>query len=193
MSGIFTPPGTNAANEQNANNAGLQKYGMDFVNKLKPYLDQQLNFSKGLEPARENSVNTALQLLSPGNQQAQAQKAIGQIHSNLAGTDADLANSIRSQGGSAGAITGAVADAGNNAANQSNSITTNLNDPAHMAMLQQMVMQIISGGSQMSALSPLMAGAGIVQGAPPVHVGPGFADFGGNLLGQWAAGGFKKP
>ena len=191
MSGIFTPPGTNAANAQNANNANLQNFGMDFVNKLKPYVDQQLNFSKGLEPARENAVNTSLQLLSPGNQQAQANKAIGQIHSNLAGTDADLANAIRSQGGSAGAVTGAVADAGNNAANQSNQITTQLNDPAHMAMLQQMVMQIISGGSQMSSLQPLATGAAIVQGAPQVQVGPGFADFAGNLAGQWASGGFK--
>lgn len=191
MSSIFTPPGQSLRNNQNQNNSNLSNFGTGIVSSLQPLIDKQIGFANQLEPNRENAISSTLKLMSMGNQQAEANKAIGGINSNLASETGNVANEIRSQGGSAGAVAGATADMGNNAAGQVNNISTGLYDPARQAMLQQMIMQIVNGGQNIGALGSASQGAGIAEGAPQVQVGPGIGDYLGGALGQWAGGGFK--
>ena len=191
MSSIFTPPGQSLRNNQNQNNANLSNFGTGIATSLKPLIDQQIGYASSLEPNRENSINSTLKLMSMGNQQAAANKAIGGINSNLANETGNVANELRSQGASAGAIAGATSDLGNNAANETNNITTGLYDPARQAMLQQLIMQVVGQGQNVGALGSASQAAGIAEGAPQVQVGPGIGDYLGGALGQWAGGGFK--
>lgn len=190
---IFTPPGTNARRDQEKRQTSVAGVGTDLVSIIAPGVKKQAEYANTLQPALEANVNDAILSLQPGNLAADAERKAGAIGGATEDAIRDVGLGLRSQGLSEGAIAGTAADISNQGTEQQNQVRAEQWDPQRLNAIRGQIIQMITGMQTLPSMQALSGASSMVYGQPAVHVGQGVGDIVGNVLGQWAGGGFKTP
>ena len=177
----FTPHGTNAADAQQAKQAGLTSDYAALLQQLFPSLQQEQNFSNSLVPQQEADASRMLMLASPGNQQARTQLVNNAAYSNAAQA-AQQADQSDAAAGLSPAIT-----AGQNQG-IANHYQQMINSPQYQLSQAQNLMGQLSQAQQLPGMGELQQLTSGIYGAPQVQIQPGLGQFLGSIAGDYAGG-----
>jgi hypothetical protein len=190
MSSVFTPPGTNAASSEQARQWNAAADSGQLLNDLFPSLQEEANYAGSLEPQREEDINRAMMLASPGNAQARTSIYNAQVEANANQAAQQAALQDQAQGLSPGYQAGANSAIQNAAAAAENQYAQQQLSPQQALANAQTELGAVSNGMAMPELPALSGLTGLVYGQPKVQVGQGLGGFLGGLAGDYLGGDF---
>lgn len=166
---LFTNPGQNAANEQNATRQGVMNQYGSLLPGATSLAQGSQSFAQMMQPYLQKAIQQGIYQNSDQSALAGAQQQANYANSNAANSAKQAGLALSAQGAGSGAVSGATAGLFGQAANEANDAYTQAMSPeARQQRLMQRISQLM--GAANPDYQPLQSVASGIYGAPTVQV-----------------------
>lgn len=188
LTSAFTPPGATAASNEQQRQGQVGSDASKILDDLFPSLGQEANYAGSLEPEREQDINRALMLTSPGNAQARTSLFNASANANAAQAQKQAALADQAGGLSPSFESGQNQAISNAAAQAENAYQQQQLSPQQSLANANSALGAVASGMAMPELPTLSGLGGLIYGQPKVQVGQGLGGVLGGLAGDYLGG-----